>query len=83
MSFKSQPSGVVPEETACVARAVFPLGYPYLRLRDALGALYEDLPFVPLFLGRGQYHRLRPAAQSFGLRARFLPKARCSDPDVF
>ena len=44
----------VPEETARVARLVFPKGNEYLRLRDKLGIIYEDSDFAELFsrLGR-------------------------------
>ena len=46
-----QPSSIppVPEETARVARAAFRKGNVYLRLRDELGALYEDADFAQLF----------------------------------
>ena len=46
-----QPSSIppVPEETARVARAAFRKGNVYLRLRDELGALYEDADFSQLF----------------------------------
>ncbi len=49
-----QPIGPVPEETARVAQAAFPKGNIYLRLRDELGALYEDTSFAALFDTRGQ-----------------------------
>jgi transposase len=44
----------IPEETQRVARAAFPKGNPYMRLRDERGRLYEDEAFAPLFSGRGQ-----------------------------
>lgn len=46
-----QPSSIppVPEETARVARAAFRKGNVYLRLRNELGALYEDADFAQLF----------------------------------
>jgi len=44
----------IPEETQRVARAAFPKGNPYMRLRDEMGSLYEDEMFVPLFSDRGQ-----------------------------
>jgi transposase len=46
-----QPSSIppVPEETARVARAAFRKGNVYIRLRDELGALYEDADFAQLF----------------------------------
>ena len=54
MSLKPQPIGPVPELTAFVARAAFPEGNTYTRLRDELGALYEDRDFAGLFPDRGQ-----------------------------
>jgi transposase len=45
---------VVPEETARIARAAFPKGNPYLRVRDELGPIYEDRAFTDLFSARGR-----------------------------
>ncbi len=53
----------VPKDTARVARAAFPKGNPYLRLRDALGEVYQEEHFACLFAHRG-----RPA-ESPGLLA--------------
>ena len=44
----------VPELTALVARAAFPKGNPYLRLRDELGTLFGDDDFADLYPDRGQ-----------------------------
>jgi transposase len=44
----------VPEETARIARAAFPKGNGYLRVRDALGTLYTDEAFADLFPTHGQ-----------------------------
>jgi transposase len=44
----------VPDETARIARAAFPKGNPYLRLRDELGVLYRDELFADLFASQGQ-----------------------------
>lgn len=54
MSLKPEPLDRVPEETARVARAVFPNGNVYMRMRDAFGPLYTDEAFAPLFPRRGQ-----------------------------
>jgi transposase len=54
MSLHPQPFTAVPPETARVARAVFPKGNLYMRLRDELGAIYEDGAFASLFSERGQ-----------------------------
>jgi transposase len=44
----------VPELTARVARAAFPKGNPYLRLRDELGTVFRDADFAELYPRRGQ-----------------------------
>jgi transposase len=49
MSLQSSSIPPVPEETVRVARAAFRKGNVYLRLRDELGALYEDSDFAQLF----------------------------------
>ena len=51
---RPQPLERVPNETARVARASFPAGNLYLRMRDALGTLYEDAAFAPLFAPHGR-----------------------------
>src|SRR3954447_26540330 len=40
--------------TARVARAAFPKGNPYLRLRDELGTVFGDADFADLYPRRGQ-----------------------------
>jgi transposase len=54
MSLKSSPAQPVPEQTTAVARAAFPKGSFYLRLRDELGTIYEDGEFEHLYPERGQ-----------------------------
>lgn len=54
MSLKPEAISPVPEETARIARAAFPKGSLYLRLRDELGTLYQDELFADLFSSRGQ-----------------------------
>ena len=54
MSLRPAPIGPVPEATARVARAAFPKGSAYLRLRDTLGTIYTDADFAALFPRRGQ-----------------------------
>ena len=44
----------VPEETARVAKAAFPKGNRYMRLRDELGIFYHDEDFAELYPERGQ-----------------------------
>jgi transposase len=54
MSLKPQAIEPVPEETVRVAKAAFPKGNMYMRMRDELGTLYLDEQFAPLFPRRGQ-----------------------------
>ena len=54
MSLHPEPIGPVPEETARVARAAFPRGTPWLRLRDELGTIYTDETFAALFPTHGR-----------------------------
>ena len=62
MSLHPQEIPPVPEETRRVAQAAFPRGNVYMRLRDELGAIYDDQLFAPLFPARGQ-----PAASPWRL----------------
>jgi transposase len=48
------PVPPVPETTARIARAAFPKGNPYLRLRDEIGSIFRDGDFADLFPRRGQ-----------------------------
>ncbi len=54
MSLKSLPIPPIPEETARVARAVFPRGNVLMQLRDTLGTLYTDEAKARLFPTHGQ-----------------------------
>ena len=54
MSLQAQTQNPIPEETQRVARAAFPKGNLYIRMRDELGELYQDEQFIDLFPGRGQ-----------------------------
>lgn len=54
MSLHPHPVGPVPEETARVARAAFPKGNRYMRMRDTIGVMYTDDAFAPVFSWRGQ-----------------------------
>lgn len=53
MSLKPRPIPDVPELTARVARAAFPKGNPYLRLRDGLGTVFRDGDFPTSIPGAG------------------------------
>lgn len=54
MSLRPDPVDPIPEETARIARAAFPRGNLYLRMRDEFGALFSDDAFAALFSSRGQ-----------------------------
>ncbi len=54
LSMQPQPIDPIPEETARVARAAFPKGNPYMRMRDELGVFYQDAQCAALFPVRGQ-----------------------------
>src|SRR5438876_7076883 len=54
MSMRPQPIAPVPEDTARIARAAFPRGNMYMKMRDELGTIYQDQQFASLFPTRGQ-----------------------------
>lgn len=54
MSLDPQTNYPIPEDTRRVARAAFPKGNLYMRMRDELGEVYGDASFAELFPGRGQ-----------------------------
>jgi transposase len=54
MSLKPQEIGPVPEETTRVARAAYPKGNVFMRMRDELGPIYQDEAFAHLFSHTGQ-----------------------------
>lgn len=54
MSLRAPLFSVIPEQTAQVARAAFPKGNPYMRMRDALGPIYHNPDFAQLFPKQGQ-----------------------------
>ncbi|MDP9379869.1 MAG: IS5/IS1182 family transposase, partial [Chloroflexota bacterium] len=54
MSLQPQPVNPIPEQTARVARASFPRGNVLMKMRDELGAIYQDETFAHLFPRRGQ-----------------------------
>ena len=49
MTLHSQNEFSIPEETARVARAAYPNGALYMKMRDALGTIYQDEFFAQLF----------------------------------
>lgn len=54
MTLQPQENGKIPEETARVARAAFPKGNAYMKLRDELDVIYRDEFFADLFPAVGQ-----------------------------
>src|SRR5690348_12910850 len=54
MSLKPEPIGPIPLETIRVAKAAFPHGSIFIKMRDELGALYQDELFAGLFSPEGQ-----------------------------
>jgi transposase len=54
MSLKPELIPEIPDETKRVAKAAFPKGNIYMRMRDELGTFYTDEKFVSLFPLRGQ-----------------------------
>jgi transposase len=54
MSLQPRLIDEIPEETARVAKAAFPKGNVYLRLRDEIGTFFEDEQFRGLYAQRGQ-----------------------------
>jgi transposase len=55
MSLQPQAISPIPEETARVARAIFPSGNRYMQLRDELGTIYTDEHFATLYPTGGQF----------------------------
>ena len=54
MSLHPQKLPEIPEETARIARSLFPKGNIYMWLRDELGAIYTDEQFIALYANIGQ-----------------------------
>src|SRR5918999_419452 len=53
MSLKPMPIPPVPSDTARIARAAFPKGNLYLKLRERVGTILQDDDFVTLFAKDG------------------------------
>ncbi|GJD64037.1 hypothetical protein MPEAHAMD_4211 [Methylobacterium frigidaeris] len=54
MSLQPSSPAEVPSQTAAVARAAFPWGNAYMRLRDELGTVFTDAQFTAVFSSRGR-----------------------------
>lgn len=54
MSLHPQTNFDIPLQTITVARAAFPKGNRYMKMRDELGTIYHDELFAQLYPGRGR-----------------------------
>jgi transposase len=54
MTLQSQNAFTIPEETARVARAAYPHGNTIIKMRDALGSIYQDESFAHVFPHNGR-----------------------------
>ncbi len=54
MSLHPQTNFDIPQQTITVARAAFPKGNRYMKMRDELGTIYHDELFAQLYPGRGR-----------------------------
>ena len=54
MTLHPQTDCTIPEETIRVARAAYPHGNTLMKMRDALGTIYQDQSFASLFPHNGR-----------------------------
>ena len=54
MTLHAYDQKAIPAETVRIAKAAFPKGNPYIKMRDELGVLYQDSEFADLFPTTGQ-----------------------------
>jgi transposase len=54
MTLQPQIDFALPEETVRVAHAAYPRGNTIMKMRDALGTLYQDQSFAHLFPQNGR-----------------------------
>ena len=54
MTLHAQNEFAIPEETARIARAAYPKGNTYMKMRDAWGTIYQDQSFAQLFPANGR-----------------------------
>ncbi len=54
MTLQPQNTFSIPEETARVARAAYPKGNIYIKMRDVLGTIYQDESFAHVFPQNGR-----------------------------
>jgi transposase len=54
MTLHAQTEFSIPEETIRIARAAYPRGNTLMKIRDALGTIYQDQAFAELFPHNGR-----------------------------
>lgn len=54
MTLHAQMNFIIPEETIRVAHAAYPHGNTLMKMRDALGTIYQDQAFASLFPHNGR-----------------------------
>ncbi|WP_395088971.1 IS1182 family transposase [Armatimonas sp.] len=54
MSLRPQEIEPIPEMTATIAKAAFPKGNVWIKVRDELGSIFQDAQFADLFPAKGQ-----------------------------
>jgi len=63
MSLHPENEFAIPEETVRVARAAYPKGNLSMKMRDALGTLYQDHAFAHVFPQNGRPVEARLSAR--------------------
>lgn len=58
MSLPKNPIEPIPIETVRIAQAAFPKGNIYMKMRDELGSIYDNVQFADLFPSRGQNYSI-------------------------
>jgi len=78
MSMRSPLAYVVPDETARVARAVFPKGNLYMEMQAELGMLYTNHQFASFFSTTGDMRPMVWSTQNVSLEPRIArPGSHC------
>jgi transposase len=71
MSLQAKFSNEIPEETARVARAIYPKGNLFMKIRDEIGDLFQDQDFADLYPVMGQ-RSLSPSRLALVLIMQYL-----------
>ena len=78
MSLQAVQSYAVPEDTARIARTIFPQGSPVMRMRDELHMIMEDRDFSDLMLDAWLQATEESREQAFDALGQRLDEARQS-----